>query len=187
MWAIKRFMLWLRQLFGLLSGPDGSVRKEGSMSEQYNPQDILEQVKRLLPEMDWHFAEDPTRPCLLMGYGGKNGIYVCELKTHTEYPQIIFHSYVQCRVPEEKRVVMAEFLTRANSRLSLGNFELDFSDGVIRYKTSLHIGDGLLTTDMLAAMLGANVGTSDRYLPGIMSVLWNDVSPEDAIGLCEAS
>ena len=69
--------------------------------------------------------------------------------------------------------------------LWLGNFELDFRDGEIRYKTSLHIGDGLLTVDMLSALLGANVATMDRYMPGIMSVLWNDVSPEDAIGLCE--
>jgi len=186
MWAMKRFMLWLRQLLGSRGGPQGSVRKEGSMCEQYDPHDILERLKSAVAEMGRRFAEDPTQPHLVMGYGGKNGNYSCVLQVHMEYPLIVFHSYVQCCVPEEKRVVMAEFLTRANSRLSLGNFELDFSDGVIRYKTSLHIGDGLLTTEMLSAMLGANVGTIDHYLPGIMSVLWNDVSAEDAVGLCEA-
>jgi hypothetical protein len=30
----------------------------------------------------------------------------------------------------------------------------------------LHLGNGLLTVDMLSALLGANVGTIDRYLPG---------------------
>jgi hypothetical protein len=184
---MKKFILWLRRLMGYHDGFQGSVPKEASMSEQYNPQDILERVKSLLPEMDWRFAEDPAQPSLVMGSGGKNGGYLCVLQVHTEYPLIVFHSYVQCHVPEEKRAVMAEFLTRANSRLSLGNFELDFGDGVIRFKTSLHIADGLLTADMLSALLGANVGTIDHYLPGIMSVLWNDVSPEDAIGLCEAS
>jgi len=31
-----------------------------------------------------------------------------------------------------------------------------------------------------------NFHTFDRYLPGIMSMRWNDVSAEDAVGLCEA-
>jgi hypothetical protein len=182
---MKKFMLWLRMLLGCGIGPQGAVRKEEGMTEQYNPQDILERIKSLLPEMGWRFAEDPAQPILLMCSGGKNGSYFCVLHVLPEHPLIHFASYVQCRVPEEKRAVMAEFLTRANAGLWLGNLELDFSDGEIRYKTSLHIGDGLLTADMLSAVLGANLGTIDRYLPGIMSVLWNDVSPEDAMGLCQ--
>jgi hypothetical protein len=182
---MKKFILWLRRLLGYSAGLQGSAHKEMTMSEQYNPQDILERLKNLLPEMGWRFAEDPAHATLLMCSGGKNGSYFCVLHVFPEHPLIHFSSYVQCRVPEEKRATMAEFLTRANAGLWLGNFELDFSDGEIRYKTSLHIGDGLLTTDMVSALVGANVGTADRYLPGIMSVLWNDVSPEDAIGLCE--
>jgi hypothetical protein len=182
---MKKLMLWLRMLLGYGIGPQGAVRKESKMTEQYNPQDILERIKSLLPEMGWRFAEDPAQPILLMCGGGKHGSYFCVLHVLPEHPLIHFASYVQCRVPEEKRAAIAEFLTRANAGLWLGNFELDFSDGEIRYKTSLHIGDGLLTADMLSAVLGANLGTIDRFLPGIMSVFWNDVSPEDAMGLCQ--
>jgi hypothetical protein len=39
---------------------------------------------------------------------------------------------------------VAEFLTRANSGMVIGNFELDFADGEIRYKTSIDVeGDKL--------------------------------------------
>lgn len=157
------------------------------MCDQYNPNDLLERVKACLAELQWRFGQDPDRPNLLMGSNGKNGIYPCLLQVHPERPLILFYTHVQCRVPEEKRAGMAEFLTRANYGLWLGNFELDFRDGEVRYKTSLHVGDGLLTADMLAALLQANLGTVDRYLPGIMSVLWNDVSAEDAIGFSEAA
>jgi hypothetical protein len=79
------------------------------------------------------------------------------------------------------------FVTRANYGLWTGNFELNLRGGEIRYKTNLHLADGELTTEMLTALLRVNADTLDRYLPGIMSVLWNDVSAEDAIGLTEAA
>jgi hypothetical protein len=183
---MKKFILWLRRLLGYGDVSSESVRKEVPMCEQYNPHDLLERVKNALVEMEWRFGEDPDRPNLIMGSGGKNGCYSCLLQVHPQYPLIAFYSHVQCRMPDEKRAAMAEFLTRANYGLWVGNFELDFRDGEIRYKTSLHIGDGVLTTDMLSALLRANLSTIDRYLPGVMSVLWNDVSAEDAIGLIEA-
>lgn len=157
------------------------------MCDQFNPLDLLDRVKTCLVEIGWRFGQDPDRPNLLLGSGGKNGTYSCLLQIHPERPLVVFYSHVQCRVPAEKRLALAEFLTRANYGLWLGNFELDFSDGEIRYKTSLHLGDGILTAEMLSAMLRSNVGTMDRYLPGIMSVLWNDVSAEDAVGMSEAA
>jgi hypothetical protein len=32
---------------------------------------------------------------------------------------------------------------------------------------------------------GRRVGTVDRYLPAIMSFLWNDMAPEDAVAMIE--
>ena len=157
------------------------------MSEQYEPQALLQRVKAALAEMEWRFGEDAERLTVWMGYGGKRGIYQCILQVHPEHPLVAFYAHVQCRVPEEKRPAMAEFLTRANYGLWLGNFEMDFKDGEVRYKTSIQLADGELTTGMLSALLRSNLNTIDRYLPGIMSVLWNDVSPEDAVGLAEAA
>jgi hypothetical protein len=183
MWAIKKLIRWLWRLLGCGDGPNGHVPKEVNMCETFNPDDLLEQVKNALVEMDWRFGQDPQRPALLMGWGGKNGIYSCFLQVLPDRPLILFYSHVQCRVPEEKRATMAEFLTRANDGLWLGNFELDFADGAVCYRTSLYVGDGLLTTDMLSGLLHANLSTMDRFMPGVMSVLWNDVSAEDAMGL----
>jgi hypothetical protein len=59
---------------------------------------------------------------------------------------------VQCRVPEAKRQAMAEFLTRAKYGLCMGNFEMDFGDGEVRYKASLDIADGELTAKMIEVL-----------------------------------
>ena len=157
------------------------------MPEDYNVNDLLQRVKDGLNEMHWTFAEKPDRPYLRMASGGTNGSHSCLLHVRSDFPMIAFYSYVQCLVPEEKRPAMAEFLNRVNYGLWLGNLELDFADGEVRYKTTLSLADGVLTTGMLADLVYANVQTLDRYLTGIMSMLWNNVSAEDAIGLCEAA
>lgn len=177
----KRLLNWV---FGGKAGrapaPQGDI-----MSESYDAQPLLEVVKQALRDMEWRFAEDPDRPSLMMYSRSSNALYSLLLQVNPEHPLITLYAHVQCAVPPEKRVAIAEFLTRANYGLWLGNFELDFRDGEVRYKTSIDLADGTLTTEMLRNLLRANLSTIDRYLPGVMSVLWNDVTPEDAIALVE--
>jgi hypothetical protein len=101
------------------------------------------------------------------------------------YPIICVYTQVQCRVPEEKRPEMADFLNHVNSNNWYGNFEMDMDDGGVRYRTSLNLADGVPTTHMLGTLLYGNFNNVNRYLPGIMSLIWNDVVAEDAIGFCE--
>lgn len=155
------------------------------MSDDYDMNDLLQRVKHALEEMSWGFSESPDGPFLRMNWSGTNGFHSCFLQVDDERPVISFYSQAQCRVPEEKRLAMAEFLNRANCKIWVGHFEVDFADGEVRYRTVLNIADGVLTTRMLAALMYPTVHTSDDYLPGIMGVVWNDLSAEDAIGLCD--
>jgi hypothetical protein len=180
---LERVRRWLEQLFGR----SGSGPQEVTMSEQYDPQELLGCVRAALVELEWRFGEDAEHLTFNLGYGGKNGIYYCLLHVHAQFRAVLFHAHVQCRVPEEKRAAVAEFITRANYGMWIGNFELDLRDGEVRYKSSLDLVDGELTPGMLNALMRTNLNTLDRYLPGLMSVLWNDVAPQDAVGMIEAA
>jgi hypothetical protein len=68
----------------------------------------------------------------------------------------------------------------------IGNFEMDFEDGEIRYKTSIDVEGDSLSSALIKRLVYANVMMMDAYLPGIMSVIYGDVSPEDAITQIEA-
>ncbi|HBE57921.1 MAG TPA: hypothetical protein DDW56_10440 [Cyanobacteria bacterium UBA11366] len=59
--------------------------------------------------------------------------------------QFIFYSVCPERVPKTKRRVLGEFLLRINYQQILGSFDLDFSDGEVRYKTSMSINNYSLT------------------------------------------
>jgi hypothetical protein len=157
------------------------------MSETYDPHEMFDRVVGLLGEIGWRFGPDPERLTVHAGANGRHGVFLCAIRISPERPAVSIHSHVQCRVPAEKRLAVAEFITRANYGLPYGNFELDFADGEVRFKTSILLADGELTKGMLNGLIGANLSTADRYLPGLMSVLWNDAAAEDAVSLVEAA
>jgi hypothetical protein len=116
-----------------------------------------------------------------MGFSGENGHWPCYAQARDAQQQIVVYSICPLRVSEEKRPTMAEFITRANYGLVIGNFEMDYEDGELRYKTSLDFEDAEVTTELLRHIVYANVTTLDRYLPGILAVLAGGQTPEAAV------
>jgi hypothetical protein len=95
--------------------------------------------------------------------------------------QVLIYSLLPTTVPEERRTVVAEFLTRANYGLVLGNFEMDFDDGEVRYKTSADVEGGELSEVMLETLFRVNVSTMDRYFRGIMAMIYSDRSAAEVL------
>lgn len=69
--------------------------------------------------------------------------------------------------------------------MTIGNFELDFNDGEIRYKTSIDVEGDALTHALTKRLVYTNVMMMDEYLPGIQAVIEAGVSPEEAIQAIE--
>jgi hypothetical protein len=97
----------------------------------------------------------------------------------------VFYSVLDTNVPPDKRSAVAEFLTRANYGVYIGNFEMDYSDGEVRYKTSITVKGDRLTPALVKNLVYINVIMMDEYFPGIMSVIYAGVSPADAIAKTE--
>jgi hypothetical protein len=152
-------------------------------TEMRSPLRLLQATADFLTSDSWAFEQLPERPILRMPFQGKSGRWTCyaQVRVTREVEQLLFYSVLPLNIPEDKRLAVAEFLTRANYGMALGNFELDFSDGEVRYKTSVDATDVELTTDTLRPMIYTNVLMMDKYMPGIMSVMYADVSPAEAV------
>lgn len=133
-------------------------------------------------EDDWEFVQ--LEEMLQMSFQGENGRWTCYAKAADEDEQFIFYSVCPLNAEETQLIKIAEFITKVNYGLIIGNFELDFSDGEIRYKTSIDVEEDRLTTALIKQLVYANVLTMDRYLPGIVAVL-NNLSVDEAIAQCE--
>ncbi len=142
---------------------------------------ILDAAERFLQGDDWPISPVETKSVVKTGFEGKNGQFTCYAQERSEQEQFVFYSVFPVRTPADRMSEIAEFITRANYGMIIGNFELDYSDGEIRYKTSMDVEDAELSDPLVRHMIYANVLTMDKYFPGLMRVLYAGIAPLDAV------
>lgn len=113
------------------------------------------------------------------GINGEHGKF--RLYAHIQGDNLVVHSVSPTHIPAKGRGAVAEYLTRANYGLVLGNFEMDWNDGEVRYKTSFRWKDAGLNPQTIHGLVYVNCAMMDRYYPGLMSVLYGGATPEQAI------
>jgi hypothetical protein len=118
-------------------------------------------------------------------YQGESGRWMCEARVDT-WGRVSFYSAYPESVPEDRRLEVSEFLTRANWALVVGNFELDLRDGELRVKTSIDTQGTVLPDEMLRALIYTNVGIMDRYIQSVAAVIEDGVSAAEAIARIES-
>lgn len=146
---------------------------------------ILDAVARFFTEDEWPFAQIEGKPILRTAFAGQNGNWPCFALAREDQYRFIFYSICPLNTPEERRLAMAEYLTRANYSLIIGNFEMDFRDGEVRYKTSIDVEGDELTSALIKQMVYANVMTMDKYFPGIQRIIYTNDPPEQVVAEIE--
>jgi hypothetical protein len=112
---------------------------------------------------------------------GDNGIWTCFVHARERDAQLLIYSVMAETVPAERRPAVAEFLTRVNYFMAIGNFEMDYDDGEVRYKTSVDVQGDHLSAAMARQLFTLNVATMDLFLPGIEAVIRGDGSPAEVL------
>ena len=146
---------------------------------------LLEDVVEFFQQENWDFFKVKGEPTLVLHFQGDNGRWFCYAKVKEADKQFIFYSICTINASQEKRLAVAEFLIRANYDLNIGKFELDFTEGEIRCKTSIDLEERQLDLAQLKRLVHINLALMDSYLPGIESVIYKEVSAVDAIAQIE--
>ena len=132
---------------------------------------LLADLRTLFRQNGWPFSDVRGAPVLFSELSGMLGRWKFYAQVVEEHDLILLYSVCPFRVPEERRSEVSEFLTRANYGLAAGNFELDFADGEVRYKTALQRHVDGLDAAALKRVVRANGIAMETYLPGIGAVI----------------
>lgn len=93
----------------------------------------------------------------------------------------ISHATARISADEASREKVAEYLTRANYGLRMGNFEMDFRDGEIRFKSFCRSGDIALNEDQITDSFLLAIVQFDIYGDNLLAVLFGMKEPAEAI------
>jgi hypothetical protein len=117
-------------------------------------------------------------------FHGRHGEVVALARAREDARQILVYGLLPLRCPVARRGAMAVLVTRANYGMVIGNLEMDFDDGELRYKTSVDLGAAPFQAELVQHLVWANVLTLDRYAPAIQAVIAGEV-PEIALARIE--
>jgi hypothetical protein len=164
---------------------DGAAREaqtggRAAMASE-EPRGIIDLCAAFFEADQWPCERVAKPPMVRSRYAGRNGNLDAWFQARPDDQQLMFYARAPLDVPPARRAAAAEFITRANYGMVIGNFELDMNDGEIRYKVSLDFGGLELNQRFLKSMAYAAVVAMDRYLPGIMKLLVSDIEPALAV------
>jgi hypothetical protein len=148
-------------------------------------QQAFETLGQFLEEDGWNPQQMEERTIYRVGFSGENAQFPCYAQVLVDKEQFLFYAMAPIKAPEEARPAVAEFITRANYGMRIGNFEMDFSDGEVRYKSSLDFEGDELTSELIRHAIYPAVLMMDRYMPGLMGVIHGGKAPADAIAEIE--
>jgi len=148
---------------------------------------IFDAMTEFFEDEDWSSQWLEGKPVLSLPYAGANGKWVCFAQAREEQQQFVFYSVIPVNASPETMKAVVEYITRANYGMIMGNFEFDYRDGEIRYKTSIDVEGVTLTAPLIRQVVYANVLITDRYLPGLLRVIYAQADPATEIQAIEDS
>lgn len=153
--------------------------------EHANGWAAYENVQQFLQIDGWFPQDIEGLTAYTARYVGSQSEFRVVTHVNVELQQLYIYVIFPENVPEDRRGEVAEFITRANYGLRIGNFEMDFRDGELRYKASVDFEDVTLTHALIKNMIYPSVQTSDRYHRAIIRVAFEGTTPLDSIGEVE--
>lgn len=146
---------------------------------------LLDTIKAFFDGDDWPVFE-VDGAILRTGFEGVAARWECIARTIEEDSQVLFYSICPIHVPSERLTRVMEYITRANHGLRLGNFEMNLESGDVRFKTSIDVEGGELTFPLISQLVYPNVLMMDQYLPGILSIIYGNLTAREALEQVES-
>lgn len=84
-------------------------------------------------------------------------------------------------VPEGARPAIAETVARINWGLKVGKFEFNLDAGDLRFQAAQALSDGDIDDEVIGRLFGTTMWMLDTYLPAVMSVIYANELPQDAV------
>jgi hypothetical protein len=130
----------------------------------------------------WSSNEDRS---IYADFRGEVGTYRVFARVDPDDSLFQVFGYSPVRVPPGSRPAIAETVARANCGLKVGKFEMDYDDGDLRFQASQILPDDNLDDETIHRLMSTTMAMLNTYLPAILSVIYGNELPQDAVRQAE--
>ena len=146
---------------------------------------LVDRVVRVLRAKEWLVEADESPGGLRLAPSDGEAPWPVVARVGPDDAQVAVYSLWPAEVPAERRDAVVELVTAANLDRTIGSFEIDASDGDLRFRTSIDLGSALLDDDQLAALVAPlvhhNLTAMDEWWDALTAVV-DGADPVDVVG-----
>jgi len=144
-------------------------------------------LRKVLAEIGWGAEPDEENTSFYVDFGPPH-VPVSDAMAVVAADTERFLFYVQfgATAPPERRDEIARFITRANWGLSIGNFEMDYEDGDMRFKSSVSFQDVELSETLIRNAILSAMNAVEAYADALIAVVTGEKDAEQAIEEAES-
>lgn len=160
------------------------------MAGNNSSQALVNLVKNFLSKSEWLYSFDEDRAIFSFTLGLREKLHRVTYLINVHFDDVVVYGFSPISADAQnasQMAEMAEFLSRANYGLKNGNFEFDFNDGEIRYKSFIDCDDLEPSDNVLRDSVHCCAAMLNRYFPGILDIVYYGAEAKEAIKKCENS
>ena len=120
---------------------------------------------------------DVGNGCFRLRFSGNNGDYNMFAQAAEDPGHVMVFTYCPVRVPENRRMQVADYINRVNYDLVIGCLEMDPADGEVRSRSSAPVGPGEPGPSVLGPLFDSTFYMIDNWLPGLLRVAFGSADP----------
>lgn len=124
---------------------------------------VYQMIKKHLDEKDFHYEADDDRLVLKLIVHGEDLPQPTFIEVDDDRELMSVLSPIPSRIPEERRVDAAVAVSVANYGMITGGFDLDMSDGEIRFRVSQTFRGMEMSDEAIGYTLAITFITTDKY------------------------
>ena len=139
-------------------------------------------VKQFLIEDDWHFSFDENTGVFDFGLRIKGKIQNINYMIIVHKKDIVVYGICPIGVDDSDANIMAEmakFICRTNDKIKNGCFQLDFSDGEIRFKSFIDCDESIPSNKVIENSIYCTAAMFKQYSSDIVDIILSRCTAEE--------
>ena len=124
---------------------------------------VYECFKKHFQDHDLHFEAHDEDHAITATFGGEDLPMPLLIRVIDNREVVKLSSSVPLKIPEEKRVDTAIAITAINYQLLNGCFQMDLSDGEVRYSMAQSFRGSEVNDEIIRYLISVTIQTTDEY------------------------
>lgn len=142
--------------------------------------EIKSAIEKYLRDDEWHYTLDKENNVIRCGVNLSNRLQECKIIIDIREDKYMVYGLINLNCDEPNKNQMAKLLAMINYGLIFGNFEIDYSDGEVRYKTATNCKNCIPSKEVIEDSIMIPAYMFNKFGDAIIEVMFGIKDAQEA-------